>query len=473
MYARKRVRAAAERRLRTYWHQEVFDRDDPNLGGIIEFVAEGTVYRPQWHPIWKTKSVWRGKIRTAHELEAVLLTYPTMTPPLRRRAAKWIASVLQLAGERGTLHDFILGAPTAVKEFLAPYFIFTVRDGGTLPAANLDLSDLRIGRAVYSAGNGLLSEENYKARTLDFERMWQCKVVIETLKDRNGKPVAGHIVVRAYPTLPEEIPLDTVLDGDRMKIHIGVNAQNARPVWIPYDKLLHLCIQGITGFGKSWWIKVLLRQLKECPQVNSITLICFKGAVDYMDMFGPRLENGQPSTDYYYCRGGVWLERPPGVDAIRIRIIWDLDAARTLIKAAVREMEEVRQPLMREYGYDYWPGGDDWIICDEFAYILQQPNAKDVVNTWTMVGLRGRAPGFRLLCCTQQCTVDAIPSQLRQCLETKICLRVETLQIAAGMFGSTQYLPQDPTKTENGKFQTYLNLKHDDQQYYICQGYRA
>ena len=457
--ARQRAGFALERRARAYVHQDIFDRDDPNLGGTIDFVAAGQVWRPHWRPIWKTKNVWRGKVRTAKKLEKCLLEFPVASPERQLQLAKYIASLLQLAGERGTMHDFNLGAPKAVRQFLAPWFMYTVREGAGLPAANLDHSDLRVGRAVFCQVDGMISEEDWKKRTLDFKRIWGVDVVIETLKDENDQPIPGFICIRPYPDLPKEIPLEDVLDGDPEHIFIGVNAQNAKPVYVPYDKFLHACIQGITGNGKSWLIKVLLRQLLWAPGVNSITIICFKGAVDYMDMFGPEDPvTGEPVTDYVHASGK------------RIRIIWDMQTAHEHIKDAVKEMDVDRLPMMRAAGIDYWPDGEDWVICDEFAYIKQHQNGEALIRPWTALAQRGRAPGWRLVCCTQQSTVDAIPSQLRSCLETKWCFAVETLQIAAQMFGTCAFLPTDPTKLPIGRFQTYL---HHYQEYFLLQGLRA
>jgi hypothetical protein len=460
---RERVKWAAARGCRDVRHRftKRFDETgEVKLGGTVDFIACGQVWRAQYRPAWKRRGIWHAPIGNVDQLARCLRDFRSLPEPFKKSAAKWITAQVHTAGEAGCLHNFNLLAPVEVRRWMMPVFLFTGKEGWGLPAADLDRSNFQTGFMVYGVSDDLMTEKDFKAKAADIETFWGEPVVIETLTDpKTGKPIAGFIVVRSYPVLPDVVDLAEV-KYDVNLFELGVSLTHAEPIGIYYQEFLHMMIQGIPGNGKSWIIRCIAKQAEDHPAALEIKIADLKGGVDYAE----------------------FMDRP------KFSVLGKLKEVEDLFADAVKEMER-RLEWMRAYNETHdekidmwtrwvvdeqhpeghWVGGDTWIFIDEFAYLVRRNAVKLLANICDLAQ-RGRAAGFRLCFATQKATADAIPKEISICLQLKICFCVEQLIIARQMFGDTGGLLADPTKLAIGTFLTFV---HAHQKHYLLRGYRA
>lgn len=229
------------------------------------------------------------------------------------------------------------------------------------------------------------------------------------------------------------IPLKLPVGG--AGVVFGTEIETGADFIVPFDRLQHMLIAGVSGSGKSVFMHQLLAQLVNAPQVDKMYLIDLKG--------------------------GVELNRYSGD---RVRVIWRYADVVAVVDELVALMD-ARQDEMRERGLQSWPGGRTFLVIDEYAEIQSDldaastPDEKRVARrlagNLVRLARRARALGVNLICALQKPTTDAMDSALRNNLSCRICLRVATRALASSMLDDLDDLPADPVKLRTGRYIYY------------------
>lgn len=230
-------------------------------------------------------------------------------------------------------------------------------------------------------------------------------------------------------------PIPLRLPAGGAGVVFGTEIESGADFVVPFDRLQHMLIAGVSGSGKSVFMHQLLCQLVNAPQVDQMYLVDLKGGVEFNRYSGGK-----------------------------VRVIWRYADVVAVVDELVALME-ARQDEMRERGLQNWPGGRTFLVIDEYAEIQSDIDAastpdekrvaKRLSGNLVRIARRARALGIVLVCALQKPTTDAMDSALRNNLGCRICLRVATRALASSMLDDLDELPVDPVKLRTGRYIYY------------------
>lgn len=137
----------------------------------------------------------------------------------------------------------------------------------------------------------------YQFRT-DRTKVQNVKEITKKLSENIGKPVRVFydrvLTVRVYKNpLPRSILLDRV--EDRIQIGIGLDGV----VYHDFSKLPHMVVAGVTGYGKSTFIRSMMQQI---PKKDVIVLIDLKNDGDYRKTSATTVEEAKKVLQFALSR---------------------------------------------------------------------------------------------------------------------------------------------------------------------------
>ena len=231
------------------------------------------------------------------------------------------------------------------------------------------------------------------------------------------------VMTCARARVPAYVGFDTVYGAERPPtgcwLAIGVGRRG--PVWVDLDACPHLLVGGMTGGGKS----VFLRQvctglaLGYGPDAVRFAAVDLKGGVDLAPLgtlphaIGPVADTVEAAADLV---AAVAAELTRRLAALRTAGIPDV--------AIWADMTGERPPWPRlvvvvdELAEATCPGG----LADRDARAAQQA----VAGGLAALARLGRAAGVHLLCATQRPDADAVPGQLKANLTGIVAFRVRS-----------------------------------------------
>lgn len=230
-------------------------------------------------------------------------------------------------------------------------------------------------------------------------------------------------------------PIPLKVPAGRAGVVFGTEIESGADFIVPFERLQHMLIAGVSGSGKSFFMHQLLSQLVNAPQVEMMYLVDLKGGVEFNRYSGGK-----------------------------VRVIWRFADVVAVVDELVALME-ARQDEMRERGLQSWPGGRTFLVIDEYAEIQSDIDAastpdekrvaKRLAGNLVRIARRARALGIVLICALQKPTTDAMDSALRNNLGCRICLRVATRALASSLLDDLDELPVDPVKLRTGRYIYY------------------
>lgn len=230
-------------------------------------------------------------------------------------------------------------------------------------------------------------------------------------------------------------PIPLKLPAGGAGVVLGTVIESGANFIVPFERLQHMLIAGVSGSGKSVFMHQLLCQLVNAPEVEKMYLVDLKGGVEFNRYSGSK-----------------------------VRVIWRYEDVVAVVDELVVLMD-ARQDEMRERGLQNWPGDRTFLVIDEYAEIQSDIDAactpdekrvaKRLSGNLVRIARRARALGIVLICALQKPTIDAIDSALRNNLSCRICLRVATRALAASMLDDLDELPIDPVGLRTGRYIYY------------------
>jgi S-DNA-T family DNA segregation ATPase FtsK/SpoIIIE len=238
------------------------------------------------------------------------------------------------------------------------------------------------------------------------------------LKVVNIFPRPGALAVSIARKERQIVPLGTTwkhwqpcpLPYGNTRLLVAVAEEDNSPVFIdPLAGSPHTLIAGRSGSGKGVLLQNILLGIAatNAPECAQIYLIDPKSGVDYA-----------PFSQLPHIAGGIITSR---------------DAALETVARLVDEME-ARYPLLARAGVNHvrlYNAKQDkklpyiWLIHDEFSDWMSTEEYKaGVVAHVSRLGMKARAAGIFLVFATQRPSVEVMPMQLRDNLDSRLILRV-------------------------------------------------
>ena len=235
---------------------------------------------------------------------------------------------------------------------------------------------------------------------------------------------AGGALVLSRPLIFGSVEVGDVSNLDARSSPLS-GSEGASDVWdgIPYGfsadgeqltaTMQHMLIAGAQGSGKSVMINNLLAFLTRDPNVR-LALVDGKGGLD-QTAWSPCAwhfdRSTQPETFLKFLLGVI------------------KDMRNTYSRLVELGLEEITPDCGLPINY---------IVVDEVANFTEGAVAKmntAIKQALGQISMQGRAAGFYLILATQQPSVSAIPSQIRNNLPQRFCFRVETNQASNMVLG--------------------------------------
>lgn len=176
-----------------------------------------------------------------------------------------------------------------------------------------------------------------------------------------------------------------------------------------YDDMLaqpHLLIAGATGSGKSVIVNALIYQcMFDSPQNKQLILIDPK-----------RVE----LAEYRNVSHCIAYESEP-------------ENMINILQYAMSVCES-RYQLMQKNGVRLYPGGDTYVIIDEFADLMltQKKNVKQLVQRLAQIG---RAAKVHVILCTQTPISAVLPTEIKVNFDARVGLRTRSAQDSRNILG--------------------------------------
>lgn len=291
---------------------------------------------------------------------------------------------------------------------------------GSYDHLDFDLSDDATARYVYRA----------KQKGISMKLWTESLAAIETYLGGRWRVTPRDGATLTLSRLPE-IPDVFALPDDALRPHdvfLGLDLNTGKPQHVGLSRLSHTLIAGPTGMGKS----VLLHQLMASVVFNldafeSVHLVDLKYGLELQDY---------PALSSKFTLTSTGNEVPPLLD----RLLAEMDR---------------RGAMMREQRQTNWSGPLILVVIDEFADMLLAPEKKadrdSITNKLTRLTNLSRALGFRFWVQSQKFTADAIPTQIRNNLQSLVSFRMVSNQQAAMLFGGIEEFPTDVRNLRPGQ----------------------
>lgn len=230
-------------------------------------------------------------------------------------------------------------------------------------------------------------------------------------------------------------PIPLKLPAGAAGVVFGTEIESGADFIVPFERLQHMLVAGVSGSGKSIFMHQLLAQIVNSPQVEKMYLVDLKGGVEFNRYSGAKT-----------------------------RVIWRYADVVAVVDELVALMD-ARQDEMRERGLQNWPGRRTFLVIDEYAEIQSDLDAastpdekrvaKRLAGNLVRIARRARALGIVLVCALQKPTTDAMDSALRNNLGCRICLRVATRALASSLLDDLNEVPVDPVGLRTGRYIYY------------------
>ncbi len=196
------------------------------------------------------------------------------------------------------------------------------------------------------------------------------------------------------------------------RIPVGVDL-NGDWKWcdIAGSESAHLLVVGISGSGKSQWLRTALAALMVTNTPATLELV----------VIDPKMNS------FTFLRGSPFLRRPvvvPGDDYIEILtdLVEEMERrymalAQSNAQSLTQHIEVTGEPLTRLV-----------CLCDEYADLLSGAKSKaektQIEELFKRLAQKGRAAGVHLILATQQPRANIITTAIRANLPAKVALRV-------------------------------------------------
>jgi len=203
------------------------------------------------------------------------------------------------------------------------------------------------------------------------------------------------------------------------RLAIGLGRGRRGALWVDLASLPHLLIGGMTGGGKSVFLRQALTHLVLDHQPRSLRLLCLdlKGGVE-LASFGDLPHAICPVVDS--IEGA-----PRALGAIRTELDRRLEALR---RADLRDVD-----AWLDAGMPEWPRVV--VVVDELAELTVRDLGNDKIaraaqteacGRLVEIARLGRAVGIHLILCTQRPDAEAVPGQLKANLAGTVAFRVRS-----------------------------------------------
>lgn len=302
----------------------------------------------------------------------------------------------------------------------------------------------RIAAEARAANERAEQKARWDREQAEREARWRAEqAAAEALKHKLSGPIALKLAEQQAAAdalrkkLAGPIPVNISADGlvGSAGVVFGTEIESGADFIVPFERLQHMLIAGVSGSGKSVFMHQLLCQLVNAPQVEKMYLVDLKGGVEFNRYSGAKT-----------------------------RVIWRYADVVAVVDELVALMD-ARQDEMRERGLQNWPGDRTFLVIDEYAEIQSDLDAastpdekrvaKRLAGNLVRIARRARALGIVLVCALQKPTTDAMDSALRNNLGCRICLRVATRALAASMLDDLDEVPINPVRLRTGRYIYY------------------
>ncbi|MGH7641706.1 MAG: FtsK/SpoIIIE domain-containing protein [Candidatus Dormibacteria bacterium] len=215
--------------------------------------------------------------------------------------------------------------------------------------------------------------------------------------------------------IPEHVPFSDFYSGPRPggRFLLGLGMGRRGALWVDLDQCPHLLVGGMTGGGKS----VFLRQ--------ACTHLAIDRSPDQLQFCLVDLKGGTELAQFSYL--------PHAMAPVADSVLAAADLLTKVRQELDRRLLEVRRAV--EVGAEAAP--KDWprilVVVDEVAELTVRDLGDDraaraaqqaATGRLAEIARLGRAVGVHLVCCTQRPDADAIPGQLKANLSGTVAFRV-------------------------------------------------
>lgn len=277
--------------------------------------------------------------------------------------------------------------------------------------------------------DGLNNRRTLNISWEDFKEIdWRGNIIeqIRWLFTKNGKQKEiemeydGLLKIRVYnEPMPDRFPWNPEFFEIGWRELIGKSKTGY--VYHDFEVLPNLLVAGTPGFGKSQFLKSLITSLiYRKPESVKFTLIDLKEGVSFSRFRDCRQVEGRVA-----CNEGQAIEALKSVQS-------DMNA--TYNRLVSDGYEDVKEAGIKERHF---------VVIDEAADIADDKEAMEIIKD---IARRGRAAGIRLVYSTQYPTMEAIPSQIKRNITTRLSFVLDSSTASQTVLdvGGAEELPDVP-----------------------------
>ena len=221
------------------------------------------------------------------------------------------------------------------------------------------------------------------------------------------------------------------------RLLVGLGRGRRGALWVDLDSCPHLLVGGMTGGGKS----VFLRQ--------ALTFLCREHGPEDLQLALIDLKGGVELAHFSYLRHSIY----PVADSL-LAAAETLERVRQELDRRLREVREAAS-LERSAAQPSWPRL--LVVVDEVAELtccdLSDDRAARAAQQAASgrlgeIARLGRPVGVHLGCCTQRPDAEAVPGQLKSNLQGTVAFRVRAAVTSYILLDSDKaaLLPPDPVR---------------------------
>lgn len=222
----------------------------------------------------------------------------------------------------------------------------------------------------------------------------------------------GVLKISVYNTpLPELFPYDESLLNTCHGWKIPIGATRSQVIYHDFEKLQHLIVAGMTRYGKTVFLKMLITTLiSKQPKHVKFTLLDLKGGLAFQ-----RFKN---------CSQVNCVSRN-ATESLKVLESIHKEMEKRMETFLSKGYEDVKEANLKERHF---------IIIDEAAELAPQgitdPEQKKIraqcQHLASEIARIGAGIGYRLIFCTQYPTADTLPRQIKQNAVSKVCFVLDT-----------------------------------------------
>lgn len=242
----------------------------------------------------------------------------------------------------------------------------------------------------------------------------QIKLLFEKVQIRKEIELAydGVLKISVYNTpIPELFPYDESLLDKCHGWKIPIGATRSQIIYHDFDKLQHLIVAGMTTYGKTVFLKMLISTLiAKQPNNVKFTLLDLKGGLAFQ-RFKNCVQTHTVATD--------------ATESLQVLESIHVEMNKRMKEFLAKGYENVVEAKFKERHF---------IIIDEAAELAPQgitdPEQKKIraqcQHYASEIARIGAQIGYRLIFATQYPTADTLPRQIKQNAVSKVCFPLDT-----------------------------------------------